>query len=209
MSGTAAASAGAMAFLDDAVRRPCAALDGQPVPLRLESLSAIAAVFGVDAGAARALLPAASATLMQPLVWRPGRCLLGVVAVRYIAGDLGAYDELALVLPVGRAPQPRLHALRGLLGGRFEAFIWQMPVSTERARRGGVRLAGFPKWVADLRCAEEPGWLRCGLYRGADTAELALACRSAEGHGPPHELSVLAHTLMDGVPVVSELRLRQ
>jgi hypothetical protein len=209
VSGTAAASAGAMAFLDDVVRQPCAALDGQPVPLRLESLSAIAAVFGIDAEAARALLPAVSAALLQPLVWRPGRCLLGVVAVRYFAGDLGAYDELALVLPVGRAPQPRLQALRGLLGGRFEAFIWQMPVSTERACRGGVRLAGFPKWVADLRCTEAPGWLRCGLYRGADAAELALACRAAAGHGPPRELSVLAHTLLDGVPVVSELRLRQ
>jgi len=179
------------------------------VPLRLASLAAMAAVFSADADAARALLPAASAALLQPLVWRPGRCLLGVVAVRYFEGDLGAYDELALVLPVGRGPLPRLRALRALLCARFEAFIWQMPVTTERAREGGVRVAGFPKWVADVRCSEAAGWLRCALHEGTEAPALDLCCRAAAGHGPPRELSLLAHTLLDGVPVVSELRLRQ
>lgn len=198
-----------MDFLDSVARHPSAALGGRPVPLRLASLAAMAAVFSADAEAARALLPAASAALLQPLAWRPGRCLLGVVAVRYFEGDLGAYDELALVLPVGRGPLPRLRALRALLSARFEAFVWQMPVTTERAREGGVRLAGFPKWVAELRCGEHAGWLRCALHEGAAEPVLALSCRAAAGHGPPRELSLLAHTLLDGAPVASELRLRQ
>jgi hypothetical protein len=105
---------------------------------------------------------------------------------------------------------PQLQALRNLFHKRFEAFIWQMPVTTARARDGGVRLAGFPKWVADLRRVETDGWLRCALHEdGADTPALALECRDAAGHGPARELSLLAHTLLEGVPVVSELRLRQ
>ncbi|WP_157268655.1 acetoacetate decarboxylase family protein [Azohydromonas aeria] len=198
-----------MAFLDVS-RHPCAALGGQPLPLQLRALSAMAAVFSADAGAARALLPAAMAGVLQPLSWRPGRCLLGVIAVRYLEGDLGAYDELAVVLPVGHGAVPQWQALRNLLRKRFEAFIWQMPVTTARARDGGVRLAGFPKWVADLRRDDGAGRLRCALHEdGSDTPALALECRDAEGHGPARELSLLAHTLLEGVPVVSELRLRQ
>jgi hypothetical protein len=108
---------------------------------------------------------------------------------------------------------PQLQALRNLFHKRFEAFIWQMPVTTARARDGGVRLAGFPKWVADLRRVETDGWLRCALHEpGADAPALALDCRAdaaAAGHGPARELSLLAHTLLEGVPLVSELRLRQ
>jgi hypothetical protein len=197
-----------MAFLD-VPRHPCAALDGAPVPLRLEALSAMAAIYGADTAAVRALLPAAAARVLQPLAWRPGRCLVGFIAVRYVQGDLGAYDELAVVLPVGRGATPRLQALGNLLSKRFEAFIWHMPVTTERARDGGVRLAGFPKRVADLRWAEEGGSWRCSLHEGGDVPVLSLACRAAAGHGPARELSLLSHTLLDGVPVVSELRLRQ
>jgi hypothetical protein len=197
-----------MPFLD-VPRHPCAALGGQPVPLRLASLAAMAAVFSADTAAVRALLPPAAAPLLQPLAWRPGRCLAGLIAVRYFEGDLGAYDELAVVLPVGRGALPRLQALRNLLSRRFEAFIWQMPVTTGRARDGGVRLAGFPKWVADLRCAEDGASLRCSLHEGGDVPAVSLACRAADGHGPARELTLLAHTLLDGVPVVSELRLRQ
>lgn len=197
-----------MAFLD-VPRHPCAALDGTPVPLRLKSLSAMAAVYGADLDALRAQLPAAMALLLQPLAWRPGRGLLGLIAVRYVEGDLGAYDELAVVIPVGRGAMPRLQALGNLLHQRFEAFIWRMPVTTPRARDGGVRLAGFPKWVADLRCDESGGWRRCALHEGGAAPSVTLACRVAEGHGPARELSLLSHTLLDGVPVVSELRLRQ
>jgi hypothetical protein len=196
-----------MAFLD-VPRHPSAALGGQPVPLRLASLAAMAAVFSADTTAVRDVLPPADVPGLQPLAWRPGRCLAGVIAVRYFQGDLGAYDELAVVLPVGRRPLPRLQALRNLLSQRFEAFIWQMPVTTERARDGGVRLAGFPKWVADLRCGEEGGWPHCSFYENGSPT-VRLSCRAAPGHGPAHELTLLAHTLLDGVPVVSELRLRQ
>ena len=197
-----------MAFLD-VPRYPCAALDGAPVPLRLESLSAMAAVYGADLDALRAQLPAAMAPVLQPLAWRPGRGLLGLIAVRYREGDLGAYDELAVAIPVGRGATPRLQALANLFRKRFEAFIWHMPVTTPRARDGGVRLAGFPKRVAELRCDENGGWQRCALHEGGASPSVTLACRAAEGHGPARELSLLSHTLLDGVPVVSELRLRQ
>ncbi|NML17583.1 acetoacetate decarboxylase family protein [Azohydromonas caseinilytica] len=198
-----------MSFLDAVPRHPCPALGGTPVPLRLDSLEAMAAVFGADTAAVRALLPAAGASVLAPLQWRPGRCLVSFIAVRYHEGDLGPYDELAVTVPVGRAPLPRLQALRDLLRMRFEGFIWQMPVTTERARDAGVRLAGFPKWVADLRWSEDPRWRRCSLHTGPGQPELSLACRVAPGSGPARELSLLSHTLLDGAPVVSELRLRQ
>lgn len=200
-----------MGFLDDVPRRPHPALGGQAVPLRLSDLGVMAALFTADAAAVRAWLPAAA---QRPLVVAPGRCLAAVVAVRYREGDLGAYDELAVVLPLGLGRWPRGQALRSAWRARFDAFVLAMPVSSARSRDAGVALAGFPKAVADLRWSEAGGWRRLAWHDDTGRLVAALACR-ADGTGArpprlaPDTLSLHAHTLLHGRPVVSELRLRE
>jgi hypothetical protein len=48
----------------------------------------------------------------------------------------------------------------------FTAYVWQLPVTTERARRGGVEMYGYPKFLADITFAKENGILGCTLSEG-------------------------------------------
>ena len=48
----------------------------------------------------------------------------------------------------------------------FTAYVWQLPVTTERARRGGVEMYGYPKYLADIVFTDEGSMLSCSLSEG-------------------------------------------
>jgi hypothetical protein len=43
------------------------------------------------------------------------------------------------------------------------AYVWQLPVTTEIARVGGVELYGYPKFIADIEFEKEADQLTCHL----------------------------------------------
>ena len=57
--------------------------------------------------------------------------------------------------------------MMGMMAKRyFTAYVWQLPVTTERARRGGVDMYGYPKFLADISFSREKDALACTLSEG-------------------------------------------
>lgn len=104
-------------------------------PVRVRDASAAAAVYLVGSAPARALL---EGTGVAP-VSVAGRTPLVLVFVDYRDGDLGAYHELGVAFVVRAA------------GGRFGAYIHQLPVTQPFTMEAGRSLWGLPKWLARMQ----------------------------------------------------------
>lgn len=179
---------------------------GLRVPLFFASLESVAAVFTADSAQALALLPDER---MKPVEVMPGRCLFTVAALHYRDGDLGAYHEMSLALPIsfGSHPLPALDAVRHGFSRAVNAFIWQLPVTTERARDAGVQLAGFPKVLAELQFERDGSQLQCTwLEQGRSV--IRLGCDVTDDAGD-RVLKLRGYTMKDGIPLVSNLLVRQ
>jgi hypothetical protein len=194
-------------FFDDVMRWTWSG--GLRVPLFFPALSSMTAVYTADSAEARRLLPDAR---MRPVELAPGRCLLTIAAVEYRESDLGAYNEIAIALPIafgGHAP-PAVDALFRGAGKVLNAYIWQLPVTTRAACDAGIDLAGFPKSLAEIAFHREGNRLRCTL--GApDAPVLSLVCDAAERPGRLRErlVKVRSHTVQEGRTLVSNFVLRQ
>lgn len=192
------------AFFDDVMRWTWAG--GLRVPLFFPSLAFITAVYTAASAEARGLLPDAR---MRPIEIAPGRCLLTVAAIEYRHSDLGAYNEVALALPIafgGQAP-PALDALFRGVGKALSAYVWQLPVTTRAACDAGIDLAGFPKHVAEIAFRNDGLQRRCTLGP-ADAPVLGLVC-DADDRPRERRLKVRSYTVKDGLPLVSNLLIRQ
>lgn len=181
------------------------------VPVFLESFEAIAAVYSADARALARLLPDAR---MRPVDVRPGRALFAAIGVHYRASDIGPYVELALAVPIAWATRvpATLDALRHGARRDFSAWIWQLPVSTERSRAAGVALSGFPKRVARLAFERDARQMRCSLLDEDDAGSPAvvLVAETDDDAAPSRrQLKLRAWSLLDGLPVMSTLVVRQ
>jgi hypothetical protein len=188
------------------LRWPWPGTDGLMAPVSFPSLSAMALVYTGNRAEACKLLPDAR---MQPVDVAPGKCLIGLVGVEYHESELGPYREFGLAIPVafGARPLPLLSMLREGLSRTLSAWIVRLPVTTERARDSGVRLAGFPKELADVRFEAEGRFLRGTVaYNGQE----ALSWRVEAGDEPgERELALRSYTMIEGVPLVSRLVIQQ
>jgi hypothetical protein len=188
------------------LRWPWPGANGLMAPVSFPSLSAMALVYSGSRAEACRLLPDAR---MQPVDVAPGRCLIGLVGVEYHESELGPYREFGLTIPVafGARPLPLLSMLREGLSRTLSAWIVRLPVTTERARDGGIRLAGFPKELADVRFEAEGPFLRGTV---AYDGQVALSWRIEAGDEPgERELALRSYTMIEGVPLVSRLVIRQ
>ncbi|HET9643541.1 MAG TPA: acetoacetate decarboxylase family protein [Burkholderiaceae bacterium] len=179
---------------------------GLHVPLFFPALSSIAAVFtGLTTEVTR-LLPDKR---LKPVEVMPGRSLVSIAAVEYRESDLGAYNELAILLPVafGRHSLPALDVLWRGLGRALNVYVWQIAVTSQHSREVGAALASYPKYVADVRFDREGSRVRCALAHDGQPA-LALICDAEDTVGE-RDLKVRAYTMKQGVPLVSTMLVRQ
>lgn len=105
----------------------------------------------------------------RPLRLTPSRGLLAITAFEYRHTDIGPYNELSIAVLLerpGRGGPPPIGAIRQNWAQTFHAFVWQLPVTTEIARRGGVELYGYPKFLAAIEFSERPDEIRCRLAVG-------------------------------------------
>lgn len=176
------------------------------VILQFPSLSCIVATCTASLARALDVLPDPR---MQPVQVMPGRCLFVVGAMHYREGDLGAYDELVLAVPIafGARSMPLLETVRDLFSQAFSAYVWRMPVTTETSRRAGADWAGFPKSVADIRFAADEREARCTLMEDG-APSVALRC-TPDAQDGDRLLQLRAHTVKDGTVLVSPFVLRQ
>ncbi len=76
---------------------------------------------------------------LEPVPMAQGRAMVTMPFVRYLDGDLGAYNEMGLAFVVRRRDDP---------DREVASFIAHLPVDGELTCAAGRQLWGFPKWVA-------------------------------------------------------------
>lgn len=109
----------------------------------------------------RKLLPSRK---MKPLRMTPRHGITAITAFEYRESDIGPYNEVAISFPVtmgDRRPPMFFGTMRALQ--EPTAYVWQLPVTTEIARYGGVELYGFPKFIAEIEFTSDNGWITCHL----------------------------------------------
>jgi len=122
----------------------------------------------------RALMPS---DRLHPVRLPGGRTLVGVAAFNYIDTSIGPYGEVGVVVPAVHADRPPLPYLSGLLSGllaglleaRYPGFgnvVLHLPVTRTEARDAGRGEWGYTKFLADMRFANTPEHLECGLSEG-------------------------------------------
>lgn len=179
---------------------------GLQSPLFFQALGGIAAIYHAPSATVRALMPDAH---LQPVELWPGRSLVVLSALQYRESDLGPYDEFTVAFPAsyGEHRLPALDALRNGLGREVAAFVWRMPVSSERSAQVGAGIAGFPKTAAELFLERQGGQVRA-LLRHQGRLDVQLGVDAADSPGE-RTLKLRSYTVKDGVLLQSLFVMRQ
>jgi hypothetical protein len=111
-----------------------------------------------------------------------GRAFVTLTFVRYEDGDLGAYNEVGVLLFV-RGP------------GGTGVYVRHLPVDQEFTLAAGIQIWGYPKSLAEIRIEEGSREASCTVsYEGAEVLELAVR----QGGVPFPQPSLPTYTLHDG-----------
>jgi len=127
--------------------------------------TAMTAIYTASTDMVRRLLPRSD---MHPVnVWK-GRSLVAFTAFEYRDSDIDPYNEFSISFPITfrKKSIPVLTVLSMMARRYVTAYVWQLPVTTERARIGGVELYGYPKFLADIVFTDEGSMLACTLSEG-------------------------------------------
>jgi len=139
-------------------------LEGK-LPVFYYDTTAMTAIYTASTTLIRRLLPR---TDMHPVEVIKGRALAAFTAFEYRASDIDPYNEFSISFPItfGKKGIPGLTVLGMMARRYFTAYVWQLPVTTERARKGGVEMYGYPKFLADIVFSHEGNMLVCTLSEG-------------------------------------------
>lgn len=134
-------------------------VDGIPfeMPVASRNSPLMFACFGIDADAAKSLLPGRE---LHPLrLWNRG--VLAVEVINYTDTPIGRYVEfcIGILCTRGKNPGPRL--LPAALMNAFGTgqYIYDLPVSSEISTKGGLGIWGMPKRQANLDYQIGPEWV--------------------------------------------------
>lgn len=169
-------------------------------PVEVRRARAVTAMFSVPADRSQAMIDASG---LEVLPHRPGRTVVGVVAVRYDDGDLGPYDELGVCVLVRPHDSPARRTpwagLRSVVGGDAGVLIHRLPVDGEFTLAAGRGIWGFPKTLADFHTDLESPTKRVVLRQDG---RLAVDLRVRPGLGirmPGANVALAAYSHLDGV----------
>jgi hypothetical protein len=120
------------------------------------------AIYTASTARVRQLIPHPD---LHPIEWNPGRCLVAFTAFEYRKIDDLPYNEVSIAFPIlyKEQPIPLLSAVRSLTSSVYNVYVWQLPVTTESARAGGVDLFFYPKFIADIRFLKTTDRITCVL----------------------------------------------
>lgn len=144
------------------------------VPIIYRDVFAVAGIFVAPTLPLRKLLPTSK---LVPAEVFPGKGLLAVMGFDYRKTSIGTYKELAVAIPVRFRPRfnpPLVPALRMAVSFSYEAFVWQLPVTTETALHAGIDIWGYPKFLGEIAFEEDEDHVACTL---AERGEHILTLR--------------------------------
>jgi len=174
------------------------------LPIFYYDNTAMSAIYTASTSRVRKYLPSPE---MHPVEMFPGRCLMVFSAFEYRRTDIDPYNEFSIsaVITYGKRAIPGLTSLAYMLKNCFTACILHLPVTSERARRGGVELAGYPKFIADITFAHENGYTTCTL---AENGERILTLSGKKVKTSRGRLTkYIIHTMKNGIPLKANLYL--
>jgi hypothetical protein len=122
----------------------------------------------------RRLLPSG----VEPLPIAPGRGALTIGTFAYRQSDLGPYNEVSFTIPAFVRLGSLVFGAAATWSRGPTAYVWRLPVTTERSRYYGVEVFGLPKFLADIAVFEEGRWTGCRLSQGGE-----LILESSLRHG--------------------------
>lgn len=173
-----------------------------PLPVFYQDNLSMTAIYTASTSRVRALLPRPE---MHPVELYPGRALVAITCFEYRTCDIDPYNEVSIsfLIRYGGRPLPGLTVLQMMARRRFSAYVWQLPVTTEIARRGGVDYYGYPKFLADIEFRREGDRVTCEL---AEAGERILALEGeALPTGPEKVNRYRTFSIKDGVPLVANV----
>jgi hypothetical protein len=155
-------------------------------PVAVRSARMASATFLVEAEVAQSVIASTGLSVARK---SRGKAVVSLALVRYVDGDLDAYDEIGLAFvvddPAGAPARPK---------GGVATYIHKLPVSQEFTCHAGRGIWGFPKWVApmsvDFDAASVTGTLdgevRIRLQRGpipVPSRPMTMVCYSNDAAG--------------------------
>ncbi len=140
---------------------------------------------------------------MKPIEVFPGRCLVAISAIEYRQSDLGRYNEAVISFPITYDKQqiPFFTMMNQLRKNCYSSYIWQLPVTAEWPRLGGVELFGYPKFIADISFKETNDWLTCSIKEKGELILSFSGRKLATKKGK--RIKYVGYTLIDDLPLVS------
>ncbi|MFZ5573433.1 MAG: acetoacetate decarboxylase family protein [Thermodesulfobacteriota bacterium] len=130
------------------------------LPIFYYDASAFTGIYTAPTQRVKAWMPFPGAT---PLEILPGRSLIAISAFEYRDTDIAPYNEFSVAALVSH-PRRQITGLTlaaQFLSNRLQIVILSLPVTSERARKGGVEMAGYPKFLADIEFTETDGKRVC------------------------------------------------
>jgi hypothetical protein len=136
------------------------------LPWRYDRWSSISAVFTIPFEKAQNLLPTKK---LKPALLFPGKSVINFSAFDYPSLDsgtpeLGAYKELAVMIPVIWEEKINLPALPLLFPDRFKQsgfYLHRMAVTSPAIRDASIELWGYSKYVAEISFEDEGDFRSC------------------------------------------------
>jgi len=175
--------------------------------------------FYYDASSMQAVFPAHYGRLSRllpdprfvPARLAPGLGCVVVTCLEYRDSDIGAYNELAISIPLNvPAHRPNLpgRALwESVRRRQVHVFVHHLPVTTDVAMRGGIDYFNFPKFVAGIDFVDGGGTRRCRLTEGQEPILIFTGPRiPARARA---EAQTFCHLWMDRQPQQAEFKLNQ
>lgn len=172
------------------------------LPIFYYDNTGMSAIYTASTAAVRQRLPSAG---MHPVELYPGRCLVVFSAFEYRRTDIGPYNEfsVSVLISHGKPAIPGLTTLACTLRNEFTAWVLHLPVTSERARKGGVEMAGYPKFLADIDFTRGDGFNSCTVR---ENGRLILTMTGKQvTTAPGRQARYVIHTQKDGIPLSANL----
>jgi len=160
------------------------------------------AIYTASTTMVRRLLPRPD---MHPVEAMRGRALVAFTAFEYRNTDIDPYNEFSISFPITfrKKSIPVLTVLAMMAKRYFTAYVWQLPVTTERARIGGVEMYGYPKFLADITFSHEGDKLVCRL---AEEDRHILTLKGKKLRTAPEKVNRFkTYSIKDGVPLAANI----
>lgn len=192
----------------EGVRQADIDLDGDlcKMPIFYYDGEAMSGVFAARLSVLRKMLPDRRLT---PARLAPGVGAISITCFEYRESDVGTYNELAVGIvlshPARRLNIPGRAMLGGLLRGQLDAYVHQLPVTTDLALRAGRELWNFPKFVTPIDYEEDATTRTCHLTQDGQQI-LTMRVPKMAG-GSAQQIQLLTHTYQDGQPQGGEFKL--